>query len=55
MFSYSAGVLQLPGPLLTAMAVVLIVVVVAAVAIAVLPNKADPSDRPHDHDPGTGP
>ncbi len=56
MFSYSAGVLHLPGPLFTVMAVVLIVVVVAAVAIAVLPDRSDPPDGPHDDDePGAGP
>ena len=55
MFSYSAGVLHLPGPLLTVMAVVLIVVVVAAVAIAVMPDKPDPSDRLHDADPDAAP
>ena len=50
MFSYRAGVLHLPGPLLTVMAVVLIVVVVAAVAVAVIPDRSDPSEGPNEDD-----
>ena len=47
MFSYDRPVIELPGAVLTALAIVFVLVVLAALAVAIAPSRRNPSADEH--------